>query len=145
MVCKSCGYINRDGVEFCRHCGITLKEKKRRPVKVRASAKKESRYAEISEYSLTAPNKKTPESHQEEEERMPRGGVNYKKATIAAGIVVFVCVIAFCIFAFDIPALFRPGGSVIIESITVTSNTPEPEPTPSFTPVPTVVSSTVEN
>ncbi len=148
MVCKNCGYMNRDGVEFCRHCGISLKEKSRRTIKVRASApkprpsaKEANIFAEDEDFSFTPRNKKPHKARYGEEERIQRGGANYKAATVAIGIFVIVCVIAFGIFVFDIPIFPGDGGKIKIESITVPTDIPSQETAPEFTPVPTVASS----
>lgn len=139
MVCKNCGYNNRDGVDFCRHCGISLKEKSRRPVRPGTSAVKAERYAQTHEDFLNARKTVMPPHAQEgEEERTPRSGANLRSATAATGILVAACFIAFCLFAFDILKLPGSGGNVTVDSSAAVSEAPAEKPTLMFTPVPTI-------
>lgn len=145
MICKNCSYNNTDGVDFCRHCGIPLKKNPPRPSKmVKHTAKREqARYEERSDFNDNPArnvNVVIPSSANEEEaqERAPRSGGAFKTATTAIGILMIICVIAFCIFVFDIIELPESGGSIAVDSTTSLSETPAPELSPSFTPVPTV-------
>jgi uncharacterized membrane protein YvbJ len=142
MVCKNCGYSNRDGVGFCRHCGIPLKEKSRRAAKRASSVKKAQKVYEEprGEFSLDSLNDAVPpDTREREEERTPKRGGNFKTATIAIGIIVIACVAAFCVFAFDLVSLPGSGGDITVDSVDAAiTDTPAPDPTPTLTPVPTV-------
>lgn len=142
MVCKNCGYNNRDGVGFCRHCGILLKEKSRRSARVKA-AKKAKRYEDSREPSLSPPDGAI--SPDAKEETIPGRGKNFRSATIAIGIFVIACFAAFCIFAFDLLIFPGSGGSITVDSSAAASETPGPKLTPSPTPVPTVATSPADD
>lgn len=139
MVCKNCGYNNRDGVDFCRHCGVSLKVKSRRRARPGPTAVKVERHAQIYGDFLNTRNAEMPPHTQEdEEERLPRGGGSFSSAAAAIGIFVIACFIVFFVFAFDILKLPGSGGSITVDSSAVSSETPSAEPTAAFTPVPTI-------
>lgn len=142
MVCKSCGYINRDGVEFCRHCGIPLKDKSRGAARVRA-VKATERYYEPYDVSAKAKRdtSKPPKARAEEEERIPRSRNKLRTATLAIGIFIMACFIAFCLFSFDILVFPGSGGNAAADSMAAPTETLPSEPTAAPTPVPTVASS----
>lgn len=146
MVCKSCGYINRDGVEFCRHCGIPLKGKPRGAERVRAVKAVEKYYEPYVESAKDPHNTvKPPKARPEEEERLPRSSNRFRAAITAIGIFVIACVIIFCLFSFDILVFPGSGGNISVDSLADPSETPVLEPTAATKPVPTIAQTSVKN